>query len=43
MIKKPTALFAPGIIFGVLKQMITRKTNNNFKETLTNSTEVVSQ
>ncbi|WP_414622194.1 FAD-dependent oxidoreductase [Calothrix sp. CCY 0018] len=42
MIKKPTALFAPGIIFGVLKQMIKRKTNNNSQQILTNSTEPVS-
>lgn len=42
MVKQPTALFAPGIIFGVLKQMINRKANNNHQEISTNSTEPVS-
>lgn len=42
MMKQPTALFAPGIIFGVLKQMINRKKNNNSQEISTNSTEPVS-
>ncbi|MEM6753529.1 MAG: FAD-dependent monooxygenase, partial [Cyanobacteria bacterium P01_C01_bin.38] len=42
MIKQPAALFAPGIIFGVLKQIIKRKINNNHQEILTNSTKPVS-
>ena len=37
MVKQPTALFAPGIIFGVLKQIINAKINNNSQENLSNS------
>ncbi len=42
MVKQPTALFAPGIIFGVLKQIINAKINNNSQEILTNSTKPIS-
>ncbi|MBF2013918.1 MAG: FAD-dependent monooxygenase [Rivularia sp. T60_A2020_040] len=42
MVKPPTALFAPGIIFGVLKQMIDPKINHNSQEVLDNSIKVVS-
>ncbi|MEB3216220.1 MAG: FAD-dependent monooxygenase [Nostocales cyanobacterium 94392] len=38
MIKPPTTLFAPGIIFGVLKQMIKPKINPNSSDVLVNST-----
>lgn len=43
MIKPPFALFAPGIVFGVLGQMIKAKINGNSQEVLAASTEVVSQ
>lgn len=36
MLKKPAALFAPGIVFGVLKQMISAKVNHNSQENLPN-------
>ncbi|MDJ0695905.1 MAG: 2-polyprenyl-6-methoxyphenol hydroxylase-like oxidoreductase [Mastigocoleus sp. MO_167.B18] len=42
MIKPPAALFAPGIILGVLGQIISRKINGNSPETLPTSTEVLS-
>ncbi len=42
MMKQPVALFAPGIVFGVLKQMIKAKIGSNSREIITNSTKVVS-
>lgn len=42
MIKPPAALFAPGIAFGVLRQMIQAKINSNSQDILPNSTKVVS-
>ena len=42
MIKPPAALFAPGIILGVLGQVIRTKINGNSPEILPTSTEVVS-
>ncbi|MBV6625979.1 MAG: hypothetical protein KI793_24115, partial [Rivularia sp. (in: Bacteria)] len=41
MVKKPTALFAPSIAFGVLKQIINRKINHHNREILTNSTKPI--
>lgn len=42
MVKPPTALFAPGIIFGVLKQMIKPKINPKSQDVLNNSIKAVS-
>ncbi|MGB3655989.1 MAG: hypothetical protein WBA41_32905, partial [Rivularia sp. (in: cyanobacteria)] len=42
MIKKPFALFAPGIVFGVLKQMIKAKFNINSPDMATDSINLVS-
>lgn len=41
MMKQPAALFAPGIIFGVLKQMIKAKIGSNSREAIANSTEPI--
>lgn len=43
MMKPPLALFAPNVMFGVLKQMIKARMNTNSQDVLPNSTEVVSQ
>ena len=44
MLKLPEALFSPGIISGVLKQMIKAKFNaNNSRDLFSTSTKVVSQ
>lgn len=43
MMKPPLALFAPNVMFGVLKQIIMAKINTNSQDVLPNSTEVFSQ
>lgn len=41
MVKPPTALFNPSIIFGVLKQIIQANINNNYRINFTNSTKPI--
>ncbi len=42
MIKQPTALFAPNIVFGVFTQIVKEKFNRSSQNTLNNSTTAVS-